>query len=99
MYKRQDGTEYWFYAQNNGDLVKSQIKTINNYRYAFNEKGEMLHGLYMLTFDDDKKIDSYEEIEAESDLPDSAAPFSLKRYFKPLMVFVVSFIFLPLVPK
>ena len=32
----------------------------------------MLHGLYMLTFDDDKKIDSYEEIEAESDLPDSA---------------------------
>ena len=30
------------------------------------------HGLYMLTFDDDKKIDSYEEIEAESDLPDSA---------------------------
>ena len=67
-----DGTEYWFYAQNNGELVKSQIKTINNYRYAFNEKGEMLHGLYMLTFDDDKKIDSYEEIEAESDLPDSA---------------------------
>ena len=66
-----DGTEYWFYAQNNGELVKSQIKTINNYRYAFNEKGEMLHGLYMLTFDDNKKIETYEEIESESDLPDT----------------------------
>ena len=27
-----DGTEYWFYAQNTGELVMSQIKPINNYR-------------------------------------------------------------------
>ena len=31
----------------------------------------MLHGLYMLTFDDNKKIETYEEIESESDLPDT----------------------------
>lgn len=65
-----DGTEYWFYAQKGGELVKSQIKMINNYRYAFNEKGEMLFGLYKLTFDDDRKIETYEEIETEHDLPD-----------------------------
>ena len=67
----ENGDEYWFYAKNDGELVKSQIKTINNYRYAFNEKGEMLHGLYKMTFDEDRNIESYEEIESENDLPDS----------------------------
>lgn len=61
---------YWFYAEKNGDLVTSEIRSINGYKYAFNEKGEMLHGLYKLTFDG-KKISSWEEIEEESDLPEA----------------------------
>lgn len=75
----ENGDEYWFYAQNNGELVKSQIKNINNYRYAFNEKGEMLHGLYKLTFDEDRKIETYDEIETESDLP--AADEAVEVYY------------------
>ncbi|WP_097004863.1 cell wall-binding protein [Lacrimispora amygdalina] len=65
-----DGTEYWFYASNNGDLVKSRIKSINGIRYGFNEKGEMLHGLYKLTFDSERNIETYEEVETESELPE-----------------------------
>ncbi|MEY8355357.1 cell wall-binding protein [Lachnospiraceae bacterium 54-53] len=65
----EEDKEYWFYATNSGQLTTSQIKSINGLRYAFNEKGEMLHGLYKLTFDSGKKLDSYEEIETEDDFP------------------------------
>lgn len=64
-----DGEEFWFYADKSGDLVISQIKKINGYYYAFNEYGEMLDGLYKMSVND-KEIQSYEEIESESDLPD-----------------------------
>lgn len=50
-------------------MVKSQIKKINGYYYGFNEKGEMLSGLYKLSMDD-REIVSYEEIETENDLPE-----------------------------
>lgn len=65
----ENDEEYWFYALKDGDVVKSQIKKINGYYYGFNEKGEMLHGLYKLSMDD-KEIISYEEIETEDDLPE-----------------------------
>jgi len=64
-----DGEEYWFYASSSGQLTTSQIKTINGLRYGFNEKGEMLHGLYKLTLDSNKRLESYEEIETEDDFP------------------------------
>ena len=64
-----DGTEYWFYASTNGQLTTSQIKSINGLSYAFNEKGEMLQGLYKLTFESGRTIASYSEIETESDFP------------------------------
>lgn len=64
-----NGDEYWFYSNTSGDLVTSQIKTINGLRYAFNEKGEMLDGLYKLTFDSSKTITSYDEIETDADFP------------------------------
>lgn len=59
---------YWFYAKNDGSLYTSQIKKVNGYDYAFNDKGEMLQGLYKLTFDG-KTITSAEEIETEADMP------------------------------
>ncbi len=64
-----DGTEYWFYATGSGELATNEIKTIDSYRYGFNENGEMLHGLYKLTFDSDRKLESYDKIESESDFP------------------------------
>ncbi len=64
-----DDEPYWFYMDKNGKQAVSQIKTVSGYKYAFNEKGEMLEGLYAITFDQDKKIQTYEEIEDISDMP------------------------------
>lgn len=74
-----DGTEYWFYSNGSGNVITSQIKTIDGLKYAFNEKGEMLQGLYKLTFDDNDNIESYDEIETEDDLP--TADESCKVYY------------------
>lgn len=64
----EDEEEYWFYGLSNGGVVTSQLKSINNYTYGFNEGGMMLHGLYKMKVQD-KKILSYEKIENESQLP------------------------------
>lgn len=64
-----DDESYWFYMDKKGKPVTSQIKTIDKYRYGFNEKGEMLEGLYAITFGEDKKIETYEKIEEISDMP------------------------------
>lgn len=73
--------EYWFYGLSNGTLVRSQLKSVNGYRYGFNEKGEMLHGLYKLKFDSEMKITDYEKIEYESDIPDENDPEWNVYYF------------------
>ncbi|WP_077612207.1 cell wall-binding protein [Clostridium sp. Marseille-P2415] len=67
----EDDKEYWFYATGNGKVVTSQIKSINGLRYAFNDKGEMLHGIYKMTFDDNKKLESYKKIKTEDDFPEA----------------------------
>lgn len=66
----ENDEQYWFYADKKGNLVSSQIKTINHYKYGFNEKGEMLEGLYALTFDGGK-IDTYRKIENISEMPEA----------------------------
>lgn len=65
-----DGDEFWYYAQKDGELVKSQIKKINGKYYAFNEYGEMLEGLYKMSVNDHDIVD-YVEIESDSDLPEA----------------------------
>lgn len=65
-----NGDEYWFYADKDGDVMKSQIKKINGYYYAFNEMGEMLDGLYKLSVNGNDIV-SWEEIETENDLPEA----------------------------
>ncbi|MDO4267000.1 MAG: cell wall-binding protein [Eubacteriales bacterium] len=64
-----EGEPRWFYAAKDGELVKSEIKKINGYYYAFDEYGKMLEGLYKLSVDD-RQINDYEEIESEDDLPE-----------------------------
>lgn len=66
-----DGEECWYYAQNSGELVKSQIKKINGRYYGFDEYGKMLLGLYKMSVND-REIQSYVEIENENDLPEEA---------------------------
>ena len=46
---------HWFYADKKGDLTKAQIKAVNGQKYGFDVNGKMLHGLYKITFADDKK--------------------------------------------
>lgn len=66
----EDGDEVWYYAQSDGDLVKSQIKKINGQSYGFDEFGKMLHGLYKIEFESGQKtFRSVEKIEDEADLP------------------------------
>lgn len=65
-----DGDECWYYAEKEGDVVKSRIKKINGYYYGFDEYGKMLEGLYKVNVSG-KDILSYTEIETESDLPDA----------------------------
>lgn len=64
-----DGEERWYYAEKDGDVVKSRIKKINGSYYAFDEYGKMLEGLYKLEVSD-KDILSCTEIESENDLPE-----------------------------
>lgn len=64
-----NGEESWFYySTEKKDLVRGQIKTINNYSYGFDENGEMLHGLYKLKVEN-KMIKEAVKIESESELP------------------------------
>lgn len=77
-----DGEEVWYYAQSNGDLVKSQIKRINGQSYGFDEFGKMLHGLYAITYDTDgRTILTAEEIENEDQLPDENDTNTFIYYF------------------
>ena len=66
----RDEKMHWFYADKKGELVTSRIRSIDNYKYAFNEKGEMLKGLYALTFDEENHILSYQKISDIDKLPD-----------------------------
>lgn len=78
----EDGEEVWYYAQSDGELVKSQIKKINGQSYGFDEFGKMLHGLYKIEYNTDKKTFlSAEEIEDEADLPEENSENVYIYYF------------------
>lgn len=66
-----NGDEYWFYAKSNGQLTTSQLKTIDGYKYGFDENGEMLLGLYQIEYGGGgNKIVSAKKIETINDIPD-----------------------------
>ena len=52
--EENDNDEYWFYADGSGNLITSQIKSLNGKKYLFNDKGECLAGLRYLTFEFDE---------------------------------------------
>ncbi len=51
-----DDSTKWFYADGSGNVYYSVLKTINNKKYAFNAKGEMLSGVWALNVQSDGKI-------------------------------------------
>ena len=46
--KYNDGDEYWYYADGDGDLYANVIKTIKGKKYAFDGYGRMIDGLALL---------------------------------------------------
>lgn len=73
---------HWFYADKKGDLTKAQIKAVNGQKYGFDVNGKMLHGLYKITFADDKKtIETAVEIENEADISTTSEDGVYVYYF------------------
>ena len=68
----EDYNEKWYYADAKGRLAVSEIKTINGRKYAFDEKGAMISGLWYLNVNESNKIatgsNANEEIDSESKL-------------------------------
>ena len=50
--KYDDGDEYWYYADGNGNLYANEIRTIKGKKYAFDEYGRNITGLAFLSFND-----------------------------------------------
>lgn len=76
-----EGEEKWFYANSNGSLKASTLSSINGKKYAFNEYGEMLHGLIGLEMDGNTILSYTDIIETEDDLAAVEASDYVVYYF------------------
>ncbi len=77
------GTEYWYYASSRGDIAMSEFKTVGSSTYAFNERGEMISGLKVITLAaaNSKSIDSISNVETLDDLPTGDTDTTNVYYF------------------
>ena len=48
--KYEDGDEYWYYADGDGQIYANKIKKIKGKKYAFDSYGRMINGLAFLEF-------------------------------------------------
>ena len=71
-----DDSDAWYYADGDGDLVASEIKTINGKKYAFDAKGKMKSGLKFYQLDGTKTITSIKSAD------DDDYPFETADEFK-----------------
>ena len=55
--KYMDGDDYWYYADGDGNLVASEIKSIKGKKYAFDSYGRMKKGLQLMKVDSRNKIE------------------------------------------
>ena len=51
-----DGSNSWFYADGDGNIVANEVKTINGKKYAFDEYGQMVTGLHFFQMSGTKDI-------------------------------------------
>ena len=70
----------WYYVQNNGDVCQSELKTIDSKKYAFNEKGEMMSGLWAIKLDGTKILSSSYKLD-NSDKIDAVKGTDFKIYY------------------
>ena len=59
----EDGSQKWYYADGNGKLYRSALKTISGKKYLFNDKGEMLSGLLYADLTTDNGLVKYAKID------------------------------------
>ena len=52
-----DASDYWYYADGDGNLYANTIETIKGKKYAFNENGRMIDGLVFLQMNGSKDIE------------------------------------------
>ncbi|RGX25125.1 cell wall-binding protein [Enterocloster asparagiformis] len=52
--KYNDGDEYWYYADGDGEIYSNVIKTIKGKKYAFDNYGRMISGLVFLEMADNE---------------------------------------------
>ena len=55
--KYEDGDDYWYYADGDGNLVASKIKSIKGKKYAFDGYGRMKKGLQLMKVDGNDILD------------------------------------------
>ncbi len=70
----------WFYANNDGTLIVSKLKTISGKKYAFDDKGEMLSGLWTFDIDDENNISALEKIDTYKEV-DTIESFTTPVYY------------------
>lgn len=66
----EDGSMYWYYATTNGKIYTDTLKSIDSKTYAFNSVGELITGLKIVTYDDDKKLTVNKTVDYASDVED-----------------------------
>ncbi|WP_097003489.1 cell wall-binding protein [Lacrimispora amygdalina] len=72
--KYDDDSSYWYYADGDGDIVTSEIKTINGKKYLFDNYGRMKDGLLVVETDG-KKVETILD-------DDGALPYDTEDHFK-----------------
>ena len=72
--KYDDDSSYWYYADGNGDIVTSEIKTINGKKYMFDNYGRMKDGLWFVKTDG-KAVSEFLD-------DDGALPYDTEDHFK-----------------
>ena len=57
--KYDDDSSYWYYSDGDGDIVTSEIKTINGKKYMFDNYGRMKDGLWFVATTDGKHVTDF----------------------------------------
>ena len=73
--KYEDGDDYWYYADGDGNLVASEIKSIKGKKYAFDSYGRMKKGLQLMTVNGNDIIKVYDD-------DDEDYPYDTEDHFK-----------------
>lgn len=78
--KYNDGDDYWYYADGDGEIYSNVIKTIKGKKYAFDNYGRMIDGLVFLQMETENgKVDSSEIAQKFAD--DGDIPYDTEDAF------------------